>query len=119
MSDELSVNQKLALLDGGHWINMPAAVLLGEEIKTIVLPRYDKKLMVKDFLSCKPFDDTKRNYQITRIPNYEYDDAEIDQLINIHIVAKNLVAPFMEDLPEDFPATAKEKAAALVRFLKL
>ena len=79
-----------------------------------------KKLAASDFLSGLYFDETKRAYQITKVPDYENEDAEIDRVIEEHVVKKNLVAPFMEDFPEGMEGvTAAEKCRALVRFLGL
>lgn len=120
---DISDRQKLAMIDGGYWINLPAPALRGEVVKTVIMPgRYKehKKLAASDFFSAVYFDDGKRNYQFTTLPDYFNDHAEIDQLINIHVVAKNLVAPFMKDFPEGMKGvSAEEKCRALIRFLKL
>lgn len=116
--DDASDRQKLALLDGGWWILKPAEVLKGEIVRTVCMSS-DKKNAIRGFCAGIP-SGIERNYQITEIPDYFNDGAAMERLIKTHIYDKNLVAPFMDSLPEEyFETTLEERGRALINFLKL
>lgn len=126
--DDLSERQKIALLEGGFWINMPAAVLHGQIVKTIIMPSHDKLLAVKDFLSDQPFDEKARNYQITWIPLYD-DNEEMHDIVFKHVGPDaNAWEDFLSEIGENnFSAglktyrnmSAEQKRAALIKYLNL